>query len=119
MGDPVRIVHLVETYAAQAGVAGLEVQFTGLRPGEKLNETLFSESEQRVATAHPRIAATFGEPVAADFDDQLARLFRTAADNRVDDVRELLAELVPDYKPPAEPVGALSGLFDSFYPDDF
>jgi FlaA1/EpsC-like NDP-sugar epimerase len=119
MGDPVRIVHLVETYAAQAGVAGFEVQFTGLRPGEKLNETLFSGSEQRVATAHPRISATFGEPVPADFDSRLARLFDTAAENRVDDVRELLADLVPDYKPPAQPVGALNGLFDSFYPDDF
>jgi FlaA1/EpsC-like NDP-sugar epimerase len=119
MGNPVRIVHLVEAYAAQAGVPRFEVQFTGLRPGEKLKETLFADTEQRVATAHPRISAAFGEPVPADFDAQLARLFATAADNQVDEVRAMLADLVPEYKPPAEPVGALSGLFDSFYPDDF
>ena len=47
MGEPVRIVTLVEAYVAHVGATDVEVRYTGLRPGEKLNETLFSASEHR------------------------------------------------------------------------
>jgi FlaA1/EpsC-like NDP-sugar epimerase len=119
MGTPVRIVSLVETYAAQADVDHFEIRFTGLRPGEKLSETLFSESESRTPTAHPRISATRGDPTVRDLDEQLVKLYETAGRNDADDVRLLLTDLVPQYLPPREPVGALSGLFDTIYPDDF
>src|SRR6266851_1311526 len=60
MGEPVRIVDLVHTYAAQMHVKPekVEISFTGLRGGEKLNEALFSEAEERLHTEHPRIWAT-------------------------------------------------------------
>lgn len=119
MGSPVRIVNLVETYAAQAGITQFELRFTGLRPGEKLNETLFSPSESRMPTAHPRITATRGDPSHVDVDEELEALFDHAARNDPDAVRHALTTLVPDYAPPPVPVGALSGLFDTLYPDDF
>ena len=119
MGSPVRIVSLVEAFAAQAGITQFEVRFTGLRPGEKLNETLFSRAESRVPTAHPRIAATRGDTLPPDLERELEKLFDTAERNEPDDVRMLLTRLVPDYVPPTVPVGALTGLFDTLYPDDF
>ncbi|HET6875924.1 MAG TPA: polysaccharide biosynthesis protein [Jatrophihabitans sp.] len=119
MGEPVRIVNLVEAYAAQAGITQFEVRFTGLRPGEKLNETLFSSSESRVPTANPRISATRGEPLPADLDIRLDDLFETAARDDSEKVRLQLAEIMPEYVPPAVPAGSLAGMFDTLYPDDF
>ena len=52
MGEPVRIVDLVRRYAELLRMQDVEIQFTGLRPGEKLHETLFGE--RRAAAAHRR-----------------------------------------------------------------
>src|ERR1019366_6922560 len=41
MGEPVRIVDLVRRYAEQLHVPDVQIRYTGLRPGEKLHETLF------------------------------------------------------------------------------
>ncbi|WP_163505799.1 nucleoside-diphosphate sugar epimerase/dehydratase [Fodinicola acaciae] len=119
MGDPVRIVSLVEAYAMHVGVSDVRIRFTGLRPGEKLNEDLFSDAEERIPTGHPRISATQGVALPPDFADQLARLYDAAASNLPDDTRKLLADLVPEYTPPTLAVPAASGLFGDFYPDDF
>jgi FlaA1/EpsC-like NDP-sugar epimerase len=100
MGEPVRIVDLVHNYAAQIHVdpGDLSIRYTGLRPGEKLNETLFGEGEQRVATGHPKVWATAAsEPLGADFFALLAGLEQGAQANDGDECRRLLAKLVPEY----------------------
>ena len=119
MGEPVRIMSLVEAYAAQAGVDEVKVHFTGLRPGEKLHEALFSSDEARTPTAHPRISATCGEHPSIDLDEQIAKLYDAAKRNDAADVLLELTSLLPDYQPPATRVPAAVGLFDTFYPDDF
>lgn len=57
MGDPIAIVDLVSSLAFVMQVPQSEVQigYCGLRPGEKLNEELFFEDEQRTATSHPLV----------------------------------------------------------------
>jgi FlaA1/EpsC-like NDP-sugar epimerase len=55
MGDPVRILDLAKRLVARAG-RDVEIVFTGLRPGEKLNEVLFSEDEVGVIKRHPLIS---------------------------------------------------------------
>ena len=62
MGEPVRIVNLVRRYAEQLRVPDVQIHFTGLRPGEKLHETLFDELEQRLPTVNP---ADHGRPAPA------------------------------------------------------
>lgn len=119
MGQPVRIVSLVQSYAAQMGVEQFQIRFTGLRPGEKLNETLFSTNEDRTRTGHPRIWATRGSALGSDLDEQLIKLYDKAAANDSDDVRLLLSELIPEYRPPAIVATSRGGVFDSYYPDDF
>src|SRR5690606_1819302 len=54
MGEPVAIVDLVRKYAAAVNVPDVKIEFTGLRRGEKLNEKVFSESEVRIETPHPK-----------------------------------------------------------------
>ncbi|MBI4605309.1 MAG: polysaccharide biosynthesis protein [Planctomycetes bacterium] len=58
MGKPVRVLdmalQLISLYGYEPG-RDIEVQFTGLRPGEKLHEELFNAGEQVGATRHPKI----------------------------------------------------------------
>jgi FlaA1/EpsC-like NDP-sugar epimerase len=118
MGEPVQLVSLVESYAAHVGARDVVIKFTGLRPGEKRNEDLFGEGEQRSPTAHPRISATLGGAVPRDLDARLRELCDAAERNSAAEVRHRLADLVPDYRPPSREPTARE-LFDTFYPDDF
>ncbi|HSS94980.1 MAG TPA: polysaccharide biosynthesis protein, partial [Candidatus Dormibacteraeota bacterium] len=118
MGAPVRIVDLVHNYAAQFNLreGDFEISFTGLRGGEKLNEALFSESEERLPTEHPRIWATQAAAPALDLDSVLDRLIESASINRADLVRQHLASLLPGFaKSPAPTPPALVAP----YPDGF
>jgi FlaA1/EpsC-like NDP-sugar epimerase len=119
MGEPVRLVSLVESYAAQVGVADVPIRFTGLRPGEKLNETLFADAEERVPTGHPRISATRGTELPDELDEEVAKLVRAAKNNAPEEVRDRLTGLLPDYKPPTMAEVSARDLFDDLYPDDF
>jgi FlaA1/EpsC-like NDP-sugar epimerase len=64
MGEPVRILDLIESYARLAGLAAPIITITGLLPGEKLHETLFGGTEVAVATSHDRIWRTAGPPTS-------------------------------------------------------
>ena len=118
MGEPVRIVDLVHNYAAQFHLreGDFEISYTGLRGGEKLNESLFSETEERLRTDHPRIWAALPAPPAVDLDATLDSLIEAATRNRSDLVREKLAALLPAFgkspTPSAPPLAAP-------YPDGF
>ncbi|MDX6214160.1 MAG: hypothetical protein QOF82_3247 [Frankiales bacterium] len=101
MGEPVRIIDLVSAYAAQLGVHGYQVEFTGLRPGEKLHEALVSTREACVATAHDRVQAACPRPIPADFGLHLSRLYRAADRNDAEATRRYLREAIPEYEPMA------------------
>jgi FlaA1/EpsC-like NDP-sugar epimerase len=55
MGKPVRILDVAQQLARQAP-RPVEVVYTGLRPGEKLHEELFSDDEQDVRPLHPLVS---------------------------------------------------------------
>lgn len=58
MGEPVKIINLAEQLIRLAGKEpnkDIPIVFTGLRPGEKLQEELFHPAESLVATSHPKI----------------------------------------------------------------
>ena len=80
MGEPVRIVDLVRRYAEQLRVPDVQIQFTGLRPGEKLHETLFGELEERLPTVNPAISATRPGRLPDGFASSLELLYADAAD---------------------------------------
>jgi FlaA1/EpsC-like NDP-sugar epimerase/lipopolysaccharide/colanic/teichoic acid biosynthesis glycosyltransferase len=82
MGRPVRIVDLAHDMirlAAQGGDKDIRIEYTGLRPGEKLEEVLFSDAEERVDTDYEfllvarRRAASTSESVR-DIVPELERL---------------------------------------------
>jgi len=58
MGEPVRIVDLAEDLIRLSGLVpgkDVKIEFTGMRPGEKLFEELYFSAEKVHPTAHPRI----------------------------------------------------------------
>jgi FlaA1/EpsC-like NDP-sugar epimerase len=55
MGEQVRIVDLAERLIAESG-RRIEIVFTGLRPGEKLEEQLFGPGEEPLPSSHPLIS---------------------------------------------------------------
>ncbi len=60
MGQPVKIAELARQMIELSGYVpdrDVPIQFTGLRPGEKLYEELLTDPEQAEGTAHPRIFA--------------------------------------------------------------
>jgi FlaA1/EpsC-like NDP-sugar epimerase len=79
MGEPVKIVDLAEQMIRLSGKDPNEIgiDFVGARPGEKLHEELWSETEQVYATAHPKIRRVSGPVVEAGWlDEELAELER-------------------------------------------
>jgi FlaA1/EpsC-like NDP-sugar epimerase len=63
MGEPVRILDVAHRMISLSHAQGVEVVFSGLRPGEKLHEVLFSEEESAVPTAHPMIRSVAVPPI--------------------------------------------------------
>ncbi|MCL3862922.1 nucleoside-diphosphate sugar epimerase/dehydratase [Actinotalea sp. K2] len=57
MGDQVRIVDVATTLIAMSGRKDVEIRYTGLRPGEKLTEELFSVQEPKRRTANPLLTS--------------------------------------------------------------
>lgn len=56
MGQPVKIMDVARRLIDVSGRPDVEIQFTGLRPGEKLHEVLFGDHEAGVPSQHPLIS---------------------------------------------------------------
>ncbi|BAO31114.1 polysaccharide biosynthesis protein [Sulfuritalea hydrogenivorans] len=101
MGEPVKIVDLARDLIRLSGFTEdeIKIEFTGLRPGEKLYEELLADGESTLPTPHPklRIAKPSATPDAqwlADLEQWLAVPSRTEAD-----VKQGLKARVPEYQP--------------------
>ena len=99
MGEPVKIVDLARRMIQLGGhpEGQVRIEFTGLRPGEKLREELLADAESLRATAHPKLYIARASAVDDDFLHEL-RIWlegRSQSDARV---REMLARFVPEYR---------------------
>ncbi len=57
MGEQVKILEVAQTLIRMSGRTDVDITYTGLRPGEKLGEDLFSDAEQRRSTQHPLVTS--------------------------------------------------------------
>jgi FlaA1/EpsC-like NDP-sugar epimerase len=101
MGEPVKIVDLARDMIRLSGFSEdeIKIEFTGLRPGEKLYEELLADGEATLPTPHPklRIARPTDVPDAAwmaELEDWLAAPWRDEAA-----VKAGLRRWVPEYRP--------------------
>jgi FlaA1/EpsC-like NDP-sugar epimerase len=102
MGEPVRISYLAEQMIRLSGKLpgeDIAIEYVGLRPGEKLFEELFYESEDLAATVHPKIrVARRGSPRSTEVLAGIEAL-RSAIDS-LDDaaIRAALSTLLPGWQ---------------------
>lgn len=61
MGEPAKIQEIATTLIDLSGSKGIEIVYTGLRPGEKMSEELFTPGEDIQATA-PELVNSVGVP---------------------------------------------------------
>ena len=102
MGEPVPIVRLAEQMIRLAGrVPGrdVEIVFSGLRPGEKLHETLYYADEQHLPTAHPKVLETNVRSFAQEHvANTLGQMREASRQYDLPALAHLLEQLVPDYR---------------------
>lgn len=70
MGTPVKILDVAKTLIELSGRNDIQVEFTGLRPGEKLSEELFSPGEVVRAGGHPLVRAVSAPPISPWMADE-------------------------------------------------
>jgi len=105
MGEPVKIVNLAEDLIRLSGFepySEIDIQFTGIRPGEKLYEEIMSAEEGTSATKHKRIYVARPNNINEAFLEQALAQFagRHWADHR-DELLDMLKTLVPTYQKPS------------------
>jgi FlaA1/EpsC-like NDP-sugar epimerase len=113
MGQPVKILNLATRMVELSGLTVLdsnnptgdiEIQVTGLRPGEKLYEELLI-GDNPLPTRHPRIMKAHEEFLPWDeLESKLNILNLALESNNVPVIRTLLKELVPGYQPEGDVV---------------
>ncbi len=102
MGSPVKIDTLARNLIKLSGYrpdVDIKIEYTGLRPGEKLYEEKLMAEEGLTKTANDLIHV--GKPISFDIDEfitQLDRLMYAAYANKKN-IRELLQEIVPTFRP--------------------
>ena len=102
MGEPIRIVDLARELIERSGLRvgeDVAIEFTGIRPGEKLYEELAGHTEQTCPTSHPKIRV-WQLPVAsgAEVEAGLGVLGK-AVDGTPQQAITALARCVPEYTP--------------------
>ncbi len=111
MGDPIRIVDLARDLARLAGrdPDSVPIRFVGLRPGEKLHESLFYSAEAVEATAHPKVLRTRrGTPPPAALLDSLDELVAIGAGGDHELARTCLLETLAKLDGVAAPQPAVA-----------
>jgi FlaA1/EpsC-like NDP-sugar epimerase len=78
MGEQVKILDVATTLIHMSGRKDIDIVYTGLRPGEKLSEVLFSQSEDRQGTTNPMVtsvdvpAISIADVLSAELDNHKA-----------------------------------------------
>ena len=101
MGEPVKIVDLARNMIRLSGYTEEEIriEFSGLRPGEKLYEELLADAEETRETPHPKLRIARSRPVPETFLDELTQWLSQPGPVSDDEVRAGLKRWVPEYEP--------------------
>lgn len=102
MGEPVKIIDLARRMIEMAGLlpdVDIPIQFTGLRPGEKLYEELLNDKETTLPTEHEKI--TVAQVRQYDFEEVCSKLKTTIDCAYIVDIPctiRAMKELIPEFR---------------------
>lgn len=117
MGEPVKIAELAKNLIRLSGYTlgvDMQIEYTGLRPGEKLYEELLVKEEGLLKTDNDLIF--IGKPLEFDEDkffSDLERLEEAISEERFD-VKEIVSEIVPTYHIRKEDKEHYSAIYEEF-----
>ncbi len=101
MGDPVKILDLAENLIRLSGLTpyeDIDIEFIGLRPGEKMFEELILDKDGCLETVYEKILIEKQQDILDnEYVDKMLDDFKVAISNN-DDVRVVLSKYVPTYK---------------------
>jgi len=113
MGEPVRILELATDMARLSGLTpgyDIEIACTGVRPGEKLYEELFTDQERSRSDVHAKVFETSPEPRNPAVLERQLRTLRSALvlpqGSRQKAILQGFLELLPTYSPSPTGLGA-------------
>ena len=102
MGTPIKIVDLARDLIRLSGLEpdrDIEIQFTRLRPGEKLYEEFITEGEGILPTRHKKILVLRGTiPPLESLDAKVTELVQLAEMQDEQGIRKKMREIVPEYE---------------------
>ena len=98
MGEEVKIVDLARDLIMLCGKevgTDIEIEFTGMRPGEKLFEELLLAEEGTIPSEHEKIFVARSIGDTDGLNGNLERLFDVASIRDAEGIREVLSEIIP------------------------
>jgi FlaA1/EpsC-like NDP-sugar epimerase len=104
MGEPVKIVDLARQMIRLSGFSedDIRIEYTGLRPGEKLYEEPLADSEKTLPTPHPKLRVALARaPGNARLLEELLDWIANPGDTGAPAVRLRLRRWVPEYAAPS------------------
>ncbi len=100
MGTPIKIVDLAEQMIKLAGLIpyqDIDIQYTGLRPGEKMYEELCTGNEKTINTEHVKVKMVIPEIYSKDLLHLILKIISLVPETSLTEVREYIKAIVPEY----------------------
>ena len=99
MGKPVKIYDLASKMIKLSHMPDVQIEITGLRPGEKLYEELLATKENTMPTEHPKIMhAKVREYTQEEVDNEIAKLLEILPTCNDFDIVKQMKVIVPEFK---------------------
>ena len=101
MGEPVKIIDLARDLIRLSGMRedDIRIEFTGLRPGEKLYEELLADSEHTLPTPHSKLRIARARNVDAAWLENLVAWTMECSVQSDEEIKRALTQWVPEYVP--------------------
>jgi len=114
MGSPIKIIDLAENFIRLSGFIPhkeIKIKYTGLRPGEKLYEDLFDETEIMIPTSHRKLMTALPSvPSSAVLHGHLADLEQIVLSYAAEDIVPKMRDILPSFRGGFPDVPAAEGI---------